>query len=957
MTEADYEAKRYESAWDTATFESTAILDSHPTPTVSVAVAYDLSQLRQVAIEGGGWSKPVATGEGEYRSMPLEGRVSLMRPEKPQVQVYDPAKDTSDAYQEDQSQSRQETTEEEPRPPGREGLPSYLYRPPVRKSEPQPPSNWPPARRHHHPYPHHDSLHQPHHQPNDRPPHPHPHPPHYPHPHSYSQLPQENKSSSTNKEQPPNPVLLYVPAPYPEPQSNEPPTSEGQQQGGSQHHHLHHQEEYRSPSPPLITWNPAREPPPHDPPPPTAWDDLSHQHYSNVWDMPVSRQYRAPYHLYSPTYAEPTAHHHSQWSPPSQRSPQTHYAPTYGSPPSWHWDGHGRRSQPKELDRGQQPPLKQQEHRQQERPEVLGGYPSLVQLPRMVWQHAKDLHHHHHHHEQHQQQEQQFPHIEHRPQQSEQPQSHGHRVHSFYDEPRPDGFFHGPLPASIPTRLLKEGHYDNVLADNPRPDYKKVKPVFPWETPQRPRSFRVFPDWDPKPPALATPPRPPPVSLPPVGASSPASKGFPASAVAASYNLYGAFNLSPPERTPSPPPPSHVQRKFNPPPEPPRGYAGQYANAWDEDPVIQKYANVLSGGKSKHLGHPSPPPWPLHQGQIDYFNSPSGSRQRVKGRAIGRPRSRDEEDWTNWAERAEASSRDGDDEDDEDEYIEEVQSPQTGLWKKEKRKRTKSKGSAYRSIGVQTDAIETKEIGVQVSMPPITTPPIASDAASRYASARVSRGAGGIEYGREGGLIGWGAENLSPMQAEAYARMQRIGTGAMSPRLHDPMAYSPPQRSPMRSPTGIPFRPRSPSIGDINPNSSIRSPTKVQPPIVRPRVSSGDTVTTAADSTVIASPATDLTVDFPEFVEQEESPKRAPFPRTAIRGQLPSPTAARLQASSGIASPVRRPAGRVFDPARGVEIIKRTNEEVLTRFLKQEPASWGEKDQKQQGPPTPSAIP
>lgn len=354
------------------------------------------------------------------------------------------------------------------------------------------------------------------------------------------------------------------------------------------------------------------------------------------------------------------------------------------------------------------------------------------------------------------------------------------------------------------------------------------------------------------------------------------------------------------------------------------------------------------------LGHPSPPPWPLHQGQIDYFESPSGSRQRAKGRTIGRPRAQDDEDWTNWAQHAEASSRDGDDEDDEDEYIEEVQSPETGSWRKEKRKRIKSKGSAYRSIGIQTDAIETKEVGVQVSMPPITTPSTASDSAPKYASARVSKAIGGMEYGRESGHIRWAAEKWNSMQADSHARLQRMGTGAMSPRLHDPMGYSPMHRSPTRSPTRAPFRPGSPSIGNVNvikPNGPVvRSPTKIQPPDVRPRVSSGDTVTTVADSTVIASPVADLNVDFPEIVEQEESPTRSPFPKTIIRVQQPSPTPSPPQASLDTASPVRRRVGRVFDPARGVEVIKRTHEEVLTRFLKQGPASWGEKDQKKQGP-------
>jgi glycogenin glucosyltransferase len=944
MTEAEYQVKRYEAAWDTATFEPTAILDSHPTPTVSVAASYDLSELRRVAIEGAGWSKLVAAGEGEYRSMPLEGRVSLMRPEKPQAHAYDP---TSDTHQMDQSQSQRETADEEPRPAGREGLPSHLYRPPARKSGLQPPSNWPPTPPCHDPHHDRDSRHQPHHQPH-RQPHHRSFPPH---PHSDSQLPQDNKPGSTDQEQSPDPVLLYVPTLYPELQNNAPATpGDVQQQGGSQHLY-HHQEEYRPPSPPLITWNPAHEPPPHDPPPPMTWD-LDNQHYSNVWDMPVPRQHRAPYHQYSPTYVEPAAHHQTRWSPPRQRSPQIYYTPTHGSPPSWHWDDHSRRSLPKGSEYGRQLLLlKQQEHKQQEPPRAFEGPPTSVQSPRMDWQQPKHFYHHYHHHEQ-----QQFPHIEHQPQQYEQPPSHHHHIHRFYDEPRPDGFFHAPPPANIPTRLLKEGHYDKVLADNPRPDYKKVKPVFPWENPNRPRSSRVFPDWDPKPPALATPPRPPPVSLPPAGASSPERRSSLAPVVAAPYGSYSTFSsLSAPQRSPSPPPPPHVQRKFNPPPEPPRGYAGQYANAWDEDPVIQKYAHVITGGKSTSLGHPSPAPWPLHQGQIDFFNSPGSSKQRAKQRAIGRSRARDDEDWTNWAERAEASSRDGDDEDDEDEYIEEVQSPQTGLWRKEKRKRIKSKGSVYRSIGVQTDAIETKEVGVQVSMPLIVTPPMRLIPLQNMQVQEFRRGAGGMEYGREGGHIGWVGENLNPMQVDRHARAQRIGTGAMSPRLHDPMAYSPLQRSPTRSPTGTPFRLGSPSIGNVNvikPNgSAVRSPTKVQPPDVRPRVSSGDTVTTAADSTIIASPATDLTVDFPEIVEQqEESPKRTPFPKTAIRVQQPSPTTTPPQASPDIAPPVRRRTGRIFDPARGVEIIKRTHEEVLTRFLKQGPASWGEKDQKKQDP-------
>jgi len=44
-----------------------------------------------------------------------------------------------------------------------------------------------------------------------------------------------------------------------------------------------------------------------------------------------------------------------------------------------------------------------------------------------------------------------------------------------------------------------------------------------------------------------------------------------------------------------------------------------------------------------------------------------------------------------------------------------------------------------------------------------------------------------------------------------------------------------------------------------------------------------------------------------------------------------------------IGSPSRK-AGRVWDPARGVELIKRGSEEVLARFLKMGSSGWEEEN-------------
>ncbi|KAI0296247.1 hypothetical protein BC826DRAFT_1006072 [Russula brevipes] len=62
-----------------------------------------------------------------------------------------------------------------------------------------------------------------------------------------------------------------------------------------------------------------------------------------------------------------------------------------------------------------------------------------------------------------------------------------------------------PPPPRIPERLLQEKHYVNVLGERqqgetPSPDRAKIKPVFPWEDKPRLTPGRVFPSTDSPPP-------------------------------------------------------------------------------------------------------------------------------------------------------------------------------------------------------------------------------------------------------------------------------------------------------------------------------------------------------------------------------------------------------------------------------------------------------------------------
>ena len=101
----------------------------------------------------------------------------------------------------------------------------------------------------------------------------------------------------------------------------------------------------------------------------------------------------------------------------------------------------------------------------------------------------------------------------------------------------PGGVFFRPPPTpEIPRDLRKQGHYRNVTGDDgmgmsPSPDRSKVKSVFPWEEKPRQMPERTFPDYDAPPPELfsnpESTPSPPAVSLTPIQSASPPQTPLP----------------------------------------------------------------------------------------------------------------------------------------------------------------------------------------------------------------------------------------------------------------------------------------------------------------------------------------------------------------------------------------------------------------------------------------------
>ncbi|KAH9948180.1 glycogenin [Amylocystis lapponica] len=502
------------------------------------------------------------------------------------------------------------------------------------------------------------------------------------------------------------------------------------------------------------------------------------------------------------------------------------------------------------------------------------------------------------------------------------PSSSSHNV-----APHSDGFFNPPPPAVIPEQLVREGQYAGVIGQPlghapglshvpPTPDRTKVHAVFPWEEKPRHAPRRVFPASDSPPPSVQY--------------------------IEPEATPHAVSTPSAPQRlqvqTTSPP----VGLPFN----------FTYSNAWDSVPSIQRYASRLV----------RPPPRGGQPPQAQLFEA--GRWERERERVV--------------QARQDASSMDGDDEDegDEDEPEEAVGRlndtgesgrDRSGSGSTPKRSRASSaasagqvfssKGKQYRGRGVQTAVVETRSQGVQVNVG------TRADGDVKLREGKHPRG-GGMSSRRDASSLTVVSELLPPapvtmrdfrMEPDQMATATPLvshslksimpfpstasPTGLRSPQtLGSPRTYSPPKvatppkalsppkvTSPPRSMT-----PRRPSIAQQSP---LTSPSR--------RVSNSTTSSSKPASPVVGPAATPPQSTPSPRLTRLASPFALPLVRTSSNDtsspstQGPVVTPVITPESTPIMSPSSlRKGGRVWDPARGVDVFKRGSEEVLARFLR-----------------------
>ena len=404
-----------------------------------------------------------------------------------------------------------------------------------------------------------------------------------------------------------------------------------------------------------------------------------------------------------------------------------------------------------------------------------------------------------------------------------------------------------PPPARIPERLLQEKHYANVLGERsegetPSPDRAKIKPVFPWEDKPRLTPGRVFPSTDSPPPGQFLLPAAGPASA----SSSPSLRFSPTQ----SYTSPSGF------------PPSF-----------------SYSNAWDVVPDIQKYASRL-------VRHPQniPPLAPA-------FDFGESSRRRESAL------------FRNWHESGE-SSVDGDDEDTGDEGG--LSPPSTGKQRPRSGSYSgKGKKREYRSQGVQTIPKETRDQSVQVT---ILIDPLDADISIKDKDERLSRSREGSYSGIFPALAAKQQE-FFPSHSPVHGRQEPVTAHTSGT----------PKLSPLGSPTGL----RSPRYTSPRGSSTNLAESTPRPVIYKPNQR-------------LATPQ-----------RSGELPRIPPpsISRTFSSDTASSPSSVGPPVSPEDLRPLRRPGGRVWDPARGVEIFKKGSEEVLARFLKM--GSWEEEKQSQ----------
>ncbi|TFK36953.1 hypothetical protein BDQ12DRAFT_686149 [Crucibulum laeve] len=832
LPQSSFEVKRYSSAWN----EAPSIQQQKDSSANNVL---SLEDLRKLAIEGlntSGKSSDDHPSEGEYRSLPLEGRVDLMRPQK------EPPKNAE--FEEEEAPQEVERRkgwgydhEQEYSPstpvPGDIMVPDPSLR---WRTLPTPaPDDFPPS-----PRPGFISL----------PPTPTPN-------HDFYQESCGSESSDRDVG-----ILDFAPA--------------FSSRGHS--HHDHHHSRRGSPQSHRGSPQNHRGSPQHNHGSQSGHGEHRHHRRSPTHEQGNDHDRHNHHHVH-PRQERHHSHEYHEHAPQQAQDGHEHH---YHQPqPQYQHDHHHHQQQ-------------QQHHEEPQRPSsppMLVWNPAVEPPPTTTPAASAfptDTY---------------FPNIWDKAPSREHDQPH-HRGPAHTES---GGFFQPPPPSQIPAPLREQGHYRSVTGDNhespPVPDPSKVKSVFPWEEKPRHLPGRVFPEADaPKPSLFLSPPNkdpPTPLDLP----ETPRPKSAPPARVLSPlHGLPGSLT---------------------------------YMNAWDTVPSIQKYASKLV--------RPTPPP-PL---LTPSFDSDGWRDARRKS----------------WDERTEASSRDGDDEDNADDEDDDDFRPRSGNWdddsddeaaKKRSRRgstasasyTTKAKKKEYRSRGVQTVRREKRHQGIQAAAE-VPAPPrpeqkrkLSYSASKRHwppLNHTLSPSSTATQEVSTGHDLPMSTAVPSPVSEVPGGHTSR--TRNRLPPPSRPSVNHSPLRSPREfvvSPLNAPARPL-PRTAAIPPKTA--PPPRVSVPVAKPPTptlkSSTPPPKSATPSPVTSQPP------------QKPSPTRASRPPSVITRQisngssLPSPvsSAGPLSPPDGqpISGQVKR-GGRVWDPARGVDLFKRSSEEVLARFLKM--GSW-----------------
>jgi glycogenin len=257
-----FELKRYESAWNET-------LEQGKQAALPAGSTLSLEELRKLAIEGMKASPPTfddKSGEGDYQSMPLNGRIDLMRPKK-----------TEDTVPQTQENAK---PKEKKKPPmlqnlsDSEELPLTPI-PPQIHLQPASPPRWhilaTPAPDELPPSPRLKNISLP------ATPTPQPLPQRQPPVTQHQALPRPDESQK-QREQPGSQQPEYLQ-----------PEQQHQGRPEQQHQERHFEPPPRPRSPPLLIWNPAVEPPPTATPTQSAFP--SDTYFPNVWDQTPSKQH------------------------------------------------------------------------------------------------------------------------------------------------------------------------------------------------------------------------------------------------------------------------------------------------------------------------------------------------------------------------------------------------------------------------------------------------------------------------------------------------------------------------------------------------------------------------------------------------------------------------------------------------------------------------------------------